>query len=292
VNDIRVVTDSLTLLTNPALVRRYNITIVPAYAQFDDHLYRIGIDISQDEIVQRIRYGAKPLLQPPTIEDFLEAYRRLNREVTQIVSIHTSTRLISSVHHAQEATRMLLGRCNIYVIDSMTVSAGVGILVEQCARLAFENYSIDDIIREIRRMTQRLYTVFFVETMETISRQGLISESQTILGTMFGIMPFLTIEDGQLYIMEKVRNYIQAVDKIIEYIAEFTSVDQLVILSHAPTLTDPVRMLQDRLAVEAQVDDFTTQTYGAMLASLVGTDATGVVIFEGEEDDIEADTFG
>lgn len=288
-SQIRVVTDSLSLITDSNAARRYNLTVVPAYVRFEDHTYRLGVDIAQEEVIKRMKYGATPQILPPTADDFLQVYRHLNREVTQIISIHTSAHLNPAIHHAQEATRMLLGRCNIQIIDSLNVSAAVGVLAEQSARIAFDSTDIDRVIREIRQLIPRLYSIFFVENMQTICERGLMSESQAILGTMFGIMPFLTIEDGQLYIMEKVRNYTQAVDKIVEYAVEFTSLDRLVILSHASNTVEPVRLLQDRLMAELPYATFSTHIYGAMLASLIGTDATGIAILEGEEETFEDD---
>ncbi len=183
------------------------------------------------------------------------------------------------------ASKMLLGRCDIEVLDSQTLSAGLGLLVERAAWLARQTDNLEDVVREVRKAISRVYAVLFVQSMDTICRHRLIGEAQTILGTMLGVMPFLIIENGELVIMEKALSNHQAVDKLVEFASEFTSIEQIVILHHAPTLTDTVRQLQDRLALELSSANFPTQLYDGSIATFLGTDATGIVIFEGEEED-------
>lgn len=284
-NPIAIVTDGLTLFADPSFARRHNIAVVPARVRFEERVYTIGSEIGAEDLLQRLRYGATPHIIPPTVEDFLEIYRRLNRETTQILSIHTSSILSETCQNAQTASQMLLGRCDIAVIDSQTISVGVGMLIEQATRLIATSNNLEQLVRDIRRIIPRLYAVFYVETMQTISQMGLISEPQTILGSMLGIMPFLTIEEGQLLVMEKVRSHTQAVDKLVEFASEFNTIDQLVILTYTPTLTEPVRMLQDRLSTELSAVNFLTRVYGALTASLLGPDATGVIILEGENEE-------
>jgi DegV family protein with EDD domain len=180
---------------------------------------------------------------------------------------------------------MLMGRCDIAVIDSMTISAGLGILVEQAARLSMIHTQLEDVVRDLRRMISGVYSVFFVESMQTICKHGLMGEAQTILGTMLGIMPFITVEDGELVIMEKARSHTQAVDKLVEFATEFTDIERLVILSHTITLTDSVRMLQDRLALELPRMDFPTRVYDGILANYLGPDALGITIFENPDEE-------
>ena len=60
-------------------------------------------------------------------------------------------------------------------------------------------------IRAVRGAIVRLYSVFYVNTLDYVLRAGLIGETQAALGTMLEIKPILTIEDGRLITMEKAR---------------------------------------------------------------------------------------
>ena len=288
-NKVRIVTDSTALFIDPTIVKRYEVTVVPVRLQMGDTTYRLGYDIGAEDFLRHIqREDVIPKLIPPTPEDFLEIYKRLNRDVNQIISLHLSARLGHVCHNAKIASQMLLGRCDIEVVDSQTISAGLGMLVDKTGQIASEADDLEDIVRLVRRTIPRIYAVFYVEKMNMIREQGFIGAAQTILGTMLGIMPFLTIEEGQLMIMEKARTHAQAIEKLAEFAMEFASIDQMALLTHTNSLTEPIRLLQDRLALELQGQDFPTMLYDPSIGSLLGADATGLVILEGEEEDIIA----
>jgi fatty acid-binding protein DegV len=104
---------------------------------------------------------------------------------------------------------------------------------------------------------------------------------------MLHLTPFLQREEGDLIPMETVRTPLQAVDKLVEFVAEFAAVENLVILQNTSYPTDQTRMLQDRLAAEFPGRSFPVMMYGPSLASMIGPDGMGVVVYEGEEEEEE-----
>ncbi len=283
---VRVVTDSTALFLDPTIVRRYDISVVPVYVRFGEERFKLGLEIGPEEFLHRLRYSdVVPQLEAPPVDEIYTIYARLNLQTNKIVSLHTSAHLLDIYQQAMAASKMLLGRCDIAVLDSQTLSVGLGMLVEKTAQICQTETNLELIVRAVRRVIGNIYTVYYVETMKSIRRHKLISEAQTILGAMLGVMPFVTIEEGQLVIMEKALNTSQAVDKLVEFASEFINVERLAILHHANTLTDVVRLLQDRLALELGRTDFPTQYYDGSIGVFLGPDATGIVVLESEEED-------
>jgi DegV family protein with EDD domain len=98
------------------------------------------------------------------------------------------------------------------VIDSLTTSIGLGWLIEAAAEAAANGAALDEIVRIVRGMITHMYAVFFVDQLDYLERNGRLSKSQAVLGTMLGIKPFLTIEEGEIIPMEKVRTRDKAID--------------------------------------------------------------------------------
>lgn len=286
---IRVVVDSAADFPSPSLVGRYHITLVPHWLQIGSESFRDREDITAEKFMEYLTpEHPKPSVQAPSVEQFIEVYTRLSKTTDRIISLHSTRALSEAWENAKTASQALLGRCNITVIDSQTTSVGLGLLAEVTAQTAERLDNYDEIVRQVRSAIGRIYSIFYVDTLDYLQRNGLISEAQTILGTMLGIKPFLTIEEGRLMTMEKVRTRSQAIDKLVEFVTEFGAIEKLVILQNSPYTTEAVRMLQDRLAAEINRRNFPTTIYGAVLASLLGRDATGVVVLERvyqEEDD-------
>jgi fatty acid-binding protein DegV len=99
---------------------------------------------------------------------------------------------------------------------------------------------------------------------------------------MLGVRPFLSIEDGEPVIIEKVKSRSQGIDRIIEFLGEFDTLDDAMIVQNRTQITEQTRSLQDRLSLEFPGRHFPYSIYCAALAVLLGGDVTGVVVLETE----------
>jgi DegV family protein with EDD domain len=285
---VRIITDSSAHFLRPETIERYRILVAPFTIRLGTQSFREGIDLDADGFFRLASQGGPvATLTAPSVDDFAELYRHLNRDTDQILALVMSRRISQAWDNARTASKTLLGRCEIAALDSKTMSAGLAMLVETAAEIAEEGASLDEVIRIVRAMLPRVYSVFYVDTLDYLHRNGLLSEAQSILGTMLDIKPFLTIEDGELIPMEKVRTQAQAIDKLVEFVAEFASLEKLVILHNTPYPTERTRLLQDQLAIEFPDYHFPLMMYGPSLASMIGPDGMGIVVYEAPEDEEE-----
>ena len=284
---VRIVTDSTAHFTDPDFPRRHNVNVVPLTIHFGKESFRDGVDIKPDQFFARLRTanGSLPTAASPTPDQFTAVYEEATKSTTQIVSIHLSSKLGRVWRNAKAGSEPLLGRCNIQVIDSTTTSVGLGLLVEAAARAAEEGAPPDDIVRIVRGLIPRLYVVFFVDSLEYLAHNKRFNKAQAILGAMLDIKPFLTIEDGDIVAMEKFRNRQQAVEKLIEFVSEFSEVEHLAILQSTPEIAEDTRQVLDQLALDFPARKFPVVVYGSALATYLGPNAMGVIVFEGLPDD-------
>lgn len=280
---IRIVTDSSAHFVDPKVVQRYKISVIPLEVQFAARTYREDIDLDAEGFFQRVNNTEyMPLLHAPSKDRFADLYNSLRQETDQILSLHLPRSMHPTWTNAKAAADTLLGRCAISVVDAETTSVGLGMLVEAAAKLTETTNSLPEVVRIVRKLVPRVYSIFFVETFRYLRRSGMVSESQAILGAMLGIKPFLTIEEGDLVTMEKVRTRSQAVDRLVEYVTEFGAIEQLIILQNAKYPTESTRALQERLITECGLKSFSTVMYKPSLGCFLGPDAMGIVIYEGE----------
>lgn len=285
---VQIVTDSSAHFLNPDVIERYDIKVVPLTIRMGSQSFREGVDIDSETFFRLASHsGPVASVHAPSTEEFAMLYNQLNRQTDQILSLHVSRKINPTWDHARAATKTLLGRCEIAALDSMTTSVGLAMLVEAAAQAAADGANLEEVVRLVRGMLGHIYIVFYVENLDYLRHSGLLSEAQSILGTMLNIKPFLTIEEGELISMEKVRTQAQAIDKLVEFVTEFSNFESLVILQNTPYPTDQTRALQERLAVEFPGQQVPAAMYGPSLAALIGLDGLGIVVHEGEEDEEE-----
>ncbi len=284
---IRVVTDSSAHFVG---THHLPVTVVPNKITVGGRTYREGIDLSAEEALRLFAHQPyAPMIIPPTVSDYAEAYTRLIPSSSAIISIHASREMSTSWQNARAAAQQLRGHCPIEVIDSKSLTVSQGMLVRLALRAVEQYDTADEVVREVRGGAERLYSVFFVESMDYLMQNKIMEPSHSILGTMLGIKPVLTIEHGRLSPMEKVRTRMQAIERLVEFAVEFTEIEEAIIVQNKPFHTEQTRMLQDRLATEFPTRVFPYALYGPSFAALVGLDAIGLVVLERELDRIEDD---
>jgi DegV family protein with EDD domain len=277
---VAIVTDSTAYL-EPGVAQELGITVVPLNIHIGDEILRDGIDITPEAFFQRLeRGGPIPRTTSPTMQNFERIYADLHAHTDQILSIHLSGQLSQTVRQAQRGAESLLGRCEIAVIDSLTTSLGLGILATAAAKAARDGTSLDEIVRLIRGMIPHIYIVFYVNEMSYLERGRRIGRAQAILGSMLNIKPLLFMEDGEIIPLEKVRTHEKAIEKLFEFVAEFSELEQAAIVQRYATATKETRLLLERLEQFFPAVKFPVIQYGPVLASHVGPSAMGVVVYE------------
>lgn len=286
---IQVVTDSFAHFWGVS--SHLPVTVVPNKITIAGKVYREGVDLNAEDAFRLLAHQPyAPAITPPSISNYLEVYHRLIPTSSAIISIHASREMSESWQHARAAAQQLLGHCPIVVIDSQTLSAGQALMVRLALRTIEQQEPLDEVIRIVRGAADRLYSVYAVDTMDYLMQNKIMEPSHSILGTMLGIKPVLTIEHGRLSPMEKVKTRGQAIERLVEFAIEFTDIEEAVIVQNKPFQTEQTRMLQDRLAVEFPGRTFPYTLYGPAMAALIGVDAVGLVMLErelaGNEDDL------
>jgi DegV family protein with EDD domain len=277
---VRIVTDSTAHLA-PGFVDQFGITVVPFHIQIDGRTYRDGVNLDMATFYSLVyEQGLQPKTSPPTVDEFYQVYQKLNQETATIISLHMSEALCRSAESARIAADMLLGRCEIVVIDSQSISVGLGILVEAAAQAAAQDQPLDEIVRLVRGLISQIYVVFFSETLDYLERGGRIGAAPALLGTMLGIKPFLTLEEGDIQPMEKVRTREEAVEKLVDFVSEFDIIRRIAVVKGPDTPLEEVDTLVEQVGEVFPELSVPVVDYGPVVAAHVGPDTLGVIVYE------------
>lgn len=286
---ILIVTDSFAHFASQQFIHQNPmVTVVPNKISIAGKSYREGIDLLPEDGLRLMQHQPyAPLLTPPSEMEFAEVYGRLSRQCGGIISIHASREICASYDNALAAARQFAGNSPIAVIDSQNICAGQGMLVKAALKSIQKHARMDDMVREVRGAIERIYSTYYVESVAYLQQNKIMSASHSSLSALLGVKPFLSVEHGHLNLTEKVRTRAQAIDRLVEFVTEFSDIEDVVILQHKTYMSEQTRMIQDRLAVDFPNRHFPYTLYSASLASLIGTDATGVVILEKEMEDFD-----
>ena len=216
---VAVVSDSTCDL--PArLAEQHSITVVPLTVTIEGRGYLDGVDIDADEFYRR---NAPATTSQPSPGQFAKAYERLLREHEAVVSIHISEKLSGTYAAAVQGARLVeetAGPGRVTVIDSTMVSMPLGLLTLAAARMAEAGEGADGIAGQLGDLASRIRVFFVVATLENLRRGGRIGRANALLGSVLQVKPVLTIHDGEVTPLERVRTQERAMSRLVDLVRD------------------------------------------------------------------------
>jgi DegV family protein with EDD domain len=214
---VRIVTDSTADMPRQ-IARDLGIAVVPIYILIGDNSYRDRVDIQEDEMYRRMQRGPVFLTTaPPTPQDFADVYTDLAQGAEGIVSIHIAKTLSGTYDSAVQGKEIAKCACPIEVIDSNSVTAGLGILAMQAARYANRGAHIDALAQKIRGMVDSIEIVCMVDTLEYLVRGGRLAKGKSIMGSVFKVKPIISVKNGELSLTDSVHSREKGLEWIYNY---------------------------------------------------------------------------
>lgn len=279
-SQVKIVTDSNAHLPDPSLVAKLGIEVVSLNVRIGAQVYPERINFTDELFLRRLAKDSTNVsVEAPSVNQMRSVFGRLGQTADKIVCIHTSSALNDVAEVARQAAASYAGRQRIVVLDTASTSVGVGLIVEAAARAAADGASLPDVVRIVRGMIPHMYALILSDSLLFLEAWGRLGPAQTLLGTMLGLKPIATMEDGDLLPIEKVRSYGRAVDKLFEFIIEFSRVEQLYVLQHE--FESEAAQLLERLELAFPEREFPVIGYSPSLAVHIGPKALGVLVYEG-----------
>ena len=243
---------------------------VPLYVRFGDQSYRDYLELGPHEFYDRLRTAPDlPTTSQPTPGDFVTTYEEL-AGYERVLSLHIAGKLSGTVESARTAAAMV-GGDRVRVIDSDTASAAIAMLALACQRRLEHGTTDEEIDALVDRYRRDAGLLFTVDTLEFLRRGGRIGKAAAMAGQLLHIKPILTISEGEVLPVKKVRGNRKA---FAEFVARFTDATRdeeglRVGIAHAdaPERADVLRKMVRRERPRAEVELVTT------LGAVVGTHA-------------------
>lgn len=215
---VAIVTDSTASLA-PQDAQRENITVVPTTLIIGSREYVDKSEISGEELADALASFVPVSTSRPSPEAFVEAYRQLHEAgATAIVSIHLSSELSGTIDSARLAASR--SEAEVYVVDSRQAGLATGFAAGRAARARDAGESVDRIVELAKDAGERSTVLLYVDTLEHLKRGGRIGPAAALIGSVLSVKPILTIADGRVEPLEKVRTSSRALARLVALAGE------------------------------------------------------------------------
>jgi DegV family protein with EDD domain len=272
---VAVVSDSNAYLPR-RLAEANGLTMLQQYVCYADGRRHHEDEIDLDEFFEQMRSAKLPTTTNPTVDDFAATYEDLLRSSEAIVSVHSSGQLSRTVKAAAEAAERVGATDRIHVIDSQSICAGLALIAIAAARRAAAGESAERVVATAEEARAELKMWFAIDTLEFLRRSGRIGAAGALIGSTLRVKPILSIEDGQMIPVEKVRSSERAFERLVDYARQRHASDANAWVVQHVRSPEQAELLVDRAREVFETEPVFVSEIGAVVGAHTGPGLIGL----------------
>ena len=208
-----ILTDSTCDIEN-SILKQMDVEAVPLTVNFGTESFTDGVDFTKDEFFSKlVESSVNPTTSQPAPELFAEKFNKYKATGADVVYIGISSVLSGTIQSARIAKDMC-GYDNIYLVDSLTTTAGLELLVRVACDMRDSGADGKTIAARIEELVPKVRLYAYVDTLKYLVRGGRVSKAKGIVGGALGIKPLITLADGAVISIDTARGQKAAFEKL------------------------------------------------------------------------------
>jgi len=261
--------------------REFGIVISPLYVRLGDEEHRDGVDVKPDDLFEFVKQrGILPKTSACSVQDYINLWKPYIDRGCEIVHIDVSSDMSACCQNARSAAEE---QEHAYVVDSMNLSTGTGLLAIEAAVMAREGKSAQEIAAYLNQKRMKLNVSFVVDTMEYLAKGGRCSSVVALAAGMLRIKPCIEVKNGKMGVAKKYRGKMSSVLK--EYVSErlgaVSAVDtKRIFITHSGVSPEIVEAVRGYVKAEKPFIDILESRAGCTVSSHCGPGTLGILFFE------------
>lgn len=276
---IRIVTDSTSDLSHQRAAE-LGVEVVPLAVHFGEETFRDGVDITNEEFYARLaQVETLPTTSQVPPETFIELFRKIRAEGDQVLGLFISGPM-SGTNQSANIAREIVDEDNIAIVETGTVTFGLGLLVETACRLRDQGLSLAELEEKVAELAGRVRLLAVVDTLKYLKMGGRISGATAVVGGILGITPIITIQDGLVISVGKSRGRKPGFQFIQKWLQEKEAPDTSLPVSFGNS-NSPKAMEECMAFFAPQLAgaDLLPSSIGSVVGTHVGPGAAGLAYF-------------
>lgn len=271
---VKIVTDSAADLP-PELAAAHDIRVVPLTIRFGDDEYVDGVDLTPQAFYDKMaQLDVLPATAAPSPGAFEAAFREAAADGDPVVCINLSSALSATMQSAQTAAKAIGDELDVTVLDSKSITAGLGMQLLAAAEIAEQGGSVADITALVEDLSGRTHVFGALDTLENLKKGGRIGGAQAMLGSILSIKPIIDISTGEVTEAAKQRTRKKSMTWLRDKVLETPGVEQVAVCHGCSSDVEELRAL---LLPHFSEEQLTTWTIGPVIGTHGGPRMIGLV---------------
>ena len=218
------------------VIEKYQVKLLPLNFQFEDQIeYGSERTIDIEDFYKRLENGEVAKTSACSPSSAIEIMKKELDKGNDVICVTISSSMSCTFNNIRLASLELLDSYpeqRITVIDSLTASMAMGMMVIKACMMRDEEYSYDQIVEFLEENKQSFHVEFYVNDLQYLARGGRLNPAIAKIGGLIGIKPILSVTaNGTIESVCKARKTSGAIKQIKErYLASTVGKEMICIL--------------------------------------------------------------
>ncbi|MBE7061450.1 MAG: DegV family protein [Clostridiales bacterium] len=264
------------------LIAQYDIKVIPYQIVHGEKTFKDG-EVSTEELFKMVdESGTLPKTNALNEFEYTEYFEELLKEYDAVVHVTLSSGLSSSSGNAQRAADNLK---NVYIVDSQTLSTGIGLLLLYGRDLASQGVAPEEIAKKLEARREKLQVSFVIERLDYLFKGGRCNSLAYFGANLLKLRPRIVVKDGKMTSDKKYRGKMNMV--VAKYcqdtLEEFSNPDlERVFITYTTATEEMVTAAKNALTERGFKNIYETHA-GCTIASHCGGNTLGILYFNDGE---------
>lgn len=262
-------------------VEQNQLNILPLAITLGDKIYRDNVDITINEVLEYVDNGGDlPKTSAVSVEEYIEWFTKLTTDGSEVIHFNISSKDSACYEHAATAAKSVKG---VYVIDSMQLSSGQGLLIMKACDLRAQGLSAKEVFEKIEQIKLKAKTSFVVDRLDYLHKGGRCSLLALLGAKMLKLHPYISMKDGALFVKKKYTgSMIRSVTQYVQDLAnEYHSYDKTrCFITHCNADQAIVDAVKAKVSELFEFDLVEETHAGTTVGSHCGKNTIGVLFIE------------
>lgn len=279
--NVKIVADS-TCDLSADLIEKYDITIIPLCIVMGENSYFDGIETTPEEIYKWADANkTTPKTAAVTIDNAASLLKPFMDEGREIVFFGISSQMSTTCN----VVRLIgedAGYNKLHVIDSQSLSTGIGLQVLYAARLSMAGESAASIVEKVEKRRSAVSASFVIDTLTYLSRGGRCNSVTALLANTLKLKPEIVVKDGAMIVAKKYRGQLGSV--LLKYVKDqeealLAADKNCVFITHSGCSEDIVAPVKEYLESLSYFENIYVTRAGGVVSSHCGPGTLGVLYY-------------
>ena len=162
------------------------------------------------------------------------------------MSIHLPAKVSGTCNAALQGIEIAKPKCEVHVVDSFSISVGLGIIATAAARVAKAGGKLAEVLEETKKAISQTQIRGLLDTLHYLLKGGRITKAKALVGTLLNVKPILTIRDGEIIQAGMARSYAKGIEQLFEFVRNYPNLQEVAIAYS--TVPEEAKTLKKRIA--------------------------------------------